>query len=717
MQKNLYYLIALLLSFGLLTAGCGSTPGPAVNASAVSDSTAPLVLSNNPGNNNTGVPINTSITVTFNEAMDTATIDSSTFLLSGGVTGPVSYDSETKTATFTPSVPLAYDSTYTVTITAGVKDLAGNAMASSYPWSFTTGSVPDTTAPTVQTHNPGEDDTGVPVNSAITVTFGEPMKMTTITTASFLLSGDVDGTVTYDEGSRTATFRPSSNLSYNTTYTVIINTGVKDSSGNAMASPYSWTFTTAPADETTTPATDTTAPEVQVPTIPVDGATGVEINTAITVTFNEAMDAETIDSTTFKLNGGVEGTVIYDTPSRTATFHPIPNLAHDTTYTATITTGVRDLSGNALAASYSWTFTTGSEADTTAPTIQTVYPVNGAVDVQINPVITAVFNEDMEGASFDSTTILLTDSDNVVKDIKDVIYDPVSKTVSFKPQSNLSFGTTYTVTMTGVMDGSGNEIASPYSWSFTTVSGQTLVPMDDAAKEKIKETIKSKSFLDITKFKDSLFNLPAGAGITGDIEDNVNIVVTGDISLDGTMISAKVQGTTAGIVKVDSTNKPVNISAVTKVNAQKDLDDKWTITGSSITDVTTTNNSAPEFLHENVKILLKNGESNKIWEATTPDEVFNISKLPYLDSNTKISIEVIVSSTIGVKVYLYHEGKMDFMKENGSTADGDKIYYKEYTVGDKIGLYTGFVEVISKESFNDSQKFQSKTWVVGYTIQ
>jgi hypothetical protein len=47
-----------------------------------------------------------------------------------------------------------------------------------------------------------------------------------------------------------------------------------------------------------------------------------------------------------------------------ATFAPTANLAINTLFTATITTGAKDLSGTSLASSFIWTFTTGA---TTAP--------------------------------------------------------------------------------------------------------------------------------------------------------------------------------------------------------------------------------------------------------------------------------------------------------------------------------------------------------------
>ena len=102
------------------------------------DVTAPTVTGTNPTNGDTNVPVSSAITATFSEAMDASTINTSTFTVSGGVTGTVSYNAGTKTATFTPSSNLVYNTTYAATITTGVKDSAGNAIAVNYPWSFTT---------------------------------------------------------------------------------------------------------------------------------------------------------------------------------------------------------------------------------------------------------------------------------------------------------------------------------------------------------------------------------------------------------------------------------------------------------------------------------------------------------------------------------------------------------------------------------------------------
>lgn len=115
------------------------------------------------------------------------------------------------------------------------------------------------------------------------------------------------------------------------------------------------------------PASDTTAPTVAA-TAPADGATGVALNlTSITATFSEEMDAASITETTFSLSNGATGTVSYDAASKTASFVLSGYLEPNTTYTAAIATGAKDLAGNALSADHVWSFTTGAAPAPSVP--------------------------------------------------------------------------------------------------------------------------------------------------------------------------------------------------------------------------------------------------------------------------------------------------------------------------------------------------------------
>jgi Ice-binding-like/Bacterial Ig-like domain len=99
----------------------------------------PIVISTDPADSATGVDLNQTINASFNEPMNPATINATTFTLKQGVTaisGTVTYTGIT--ATFTPSGNLVPNTIYTATISTGSKDPAGNALIDDYVWNFTT---------------------------------------------------------------------------------------------------------------------------------------------------------------------------------------------------------------------------------------------------------------------------------------------------------------------------------------------------------------------------------------------------------------------------------------------------------------------------------------------------------------------------------------------------------------------------------------------------
>jgi hypothetical protein len=341
----------LLLMF---SAGCSDYDKSGSNPTV----TPPTATSVVPLNAATTVCPNTAVSATFNVAMNPATINGTTFTLTGPgttpVAGVVTSSTPGNTAIFTPSSALALGTLYTATITTGATDVYGLGLTSNFVWTFTTGVNP-CIAPAVISDTPLN---GVCPDTVVTATFGQAMNPAMINGTTFTLTGPgatpVVGVVTY--AGSTATFTPSGALTLNTLYTATITTGAQDTFGNALASNFVWTFTTS-----TTPC----APTV-ISTAPPTGSSGICPNTLVVATFSEAMNAATITGTTFTVTGPgvtpVVGTVTYDAASDAATFTPTGALALSTLYTATLTTGVQDLSGNPLASDYVWTFTTAAAA-------------------------------------------------------------------------------------------------------------------------------------------------------------------------------------------------------------------------------------------------------------------------------------------------------------------------------------------------------------------
>lgn len=221
----------------------------------------------------------------------------------------------------------------------------------------------NTTPPTAISAAPPSAAAGVCPNTMVTVTFSEAMNPATINGTTITLTGPgltaVAGLVSYNVGSKTATFSPSAALALNTLYTATVTTGAQDKTGNALATNFVWTFTTG---NTACLA----GPPTVVSVAPPNGTAGVCPNTVAVATFSEAMNPSTISATTFTLTGpaatAVTGQVVYEAPDYVATFTPASNLALNTTYTATITTGAQDLMANALAVDATWSFTTATAA-------------------------------------------------------------------------------------------------------------------------------------------------------------------------------------------------------------------------------------------------------------------------------------------------------------------------------------------------------------------
>ena len=455
-----------------LVAGCGTTKRIPV---------VPTVTATTPANGATGVPFTQIITASFNEAMNATTINISTFLVTGAggaaVTGTVTFSGTT--ATFTPAAALAPNTLYTATITTGAEDPRGNSLASDFIWMFTTGAIP-----TVISTNPANGAINVPINQKIAATFSQAMNpTTTVATGTFTVAvsgvggAAVAGTVTYVAATNTAMFAPSVNLQPNTQYTATISTSAQSANGNALASNFIWSFTSGTTADTT--------PATVIATLPVSGAMSVPTNQTLTATFSEAMDSSTITANgTFTLavagvgGAAVPGTVGY--AGTTATFQSASALAANTEFTATITTAAEDLSGNALAANFVWSFTTGAGPDTTSPTITLTAPASAAMNVPLNAAVSATFSKAMNPLTVTAPatfTLAVAGAGGAVVE-GNVTYDSVNQIATFTPAANLTTSTQYTATITNAAtDLAGNPLAAgatPNPWSFTT--GRSVGP-------------------------------------------------------------------------------------------------------------------------------------------------------------------------------------------------------------------------------------------------
>jgi hypothetical protein len=187
--------------------------------------------------------------------MDASTVTSTTFQLApfGGsaVAATVAYDAATGRYVLTPATALASHAIYTATVfggPAGVKDVAGNSLATSSTWSFTTGY--NVFLPLVVSTVPQSGATGVGTASNVRVTFNEVMDPETVSDSTFKLrtpDADVLASVVYDVATKTATLTPVGAMFGLVQYTVTVlggGGGVANMDGGFMETEYAWSFTT-----------------------------------------------------------------------------------------------------------------------------------------------------------------------------------------------------------------------------------------------------------------------------------------------------------------------------------------------------------------------------------------------------------------------------------------------------------------------------------------
>jgi PGF-pre-PGF domain-containing protein len=316
------------------------------------DNEPPTVTGNEP--TGTNVPVTTQINVTFSEVMNQTSAESA-FNTSPATTGGFSWNANNMT--YAPDSDLTSDTTYTVTIGTGAKDLVGNNMQTEHTWQFTT-EVSDNEPPTVTGNEP--TGTNVPVTTQINVTFSEAMNQTSAESA-FNTSPATTGSFTWN--ANIMTYTPDSDLTFDTPYTVTIGTGAKDLVGNNMQTEHTWQFTTEVSDN-------------EPPTVTGNEPTGtnVPVTTQINVTFSEEMNQTSAESA---FNTSPETAGSFSWNGNNMTYTPDSDLTSNTPYTVTIGTGAKDPAGNNLQTKHTWNFTT-EVSDNTPPIATITEPDDGA---------------------------------------------------------------------------------------------------------------------------------------------------------------------------------------------------------------------------------------------------------------------------------------------------------------------------------------------------
>jgi hypothetical protein len=237
-----------ILAISAVLSGCGGMV--TMDSKAPAPGTGPVPTVAAVGQQVNGVAPNRKQEVQFSEAMDPSTINTQTFQITDSsgklMQGAVSYDPNFNTASFLPNPALQMNANYTATITTGVASSGGMHLANPYSYTFDTRSTTDTSPITVNSVAPAAGATCVITTTPITITFNEGPDASTLTAANFAVtgpSGSIPVKISANIATTQVVLTPTSPLPSGS-ITVTVN-HVADLAGVAMASSYTWTFSTA----------------------------------------------------------------------------------------------------------------------------------------------------------------------------------------------------------------------------------------------------------------------------------------------------------------------------------------------------------------------------------------------------------------------------------------------------------------------------------------
>lgn len=462
--------------------------------------------------------LNPQITLKYNEPLDGSTVNTdnvnlvNTSLGNAPVDVTVSLDQSLQTITVIPENLLTAESNYQLQLSSDIKDTDGDNIYNNYNLYFSTSAdaFNDNVAPSILAMSPPDGSTEVGVNVQYSVRFDEA-----INPLSFEANNSDLAAAFYSEDNQVVTYQVKRPLTPNSEVTKILS-GVVDEAGNQITAT-STTFNVGAGHDFTNPSV------VDVPL--TNNQQGVATNPVIKWSLSEPIDPVSSANANIYFHNSEEGNLattwsLSDDGMR-LTMSPNVALTPDIRYYAYVI-GLRDLSGNALGTQYRY-FTTSSEVDTTAPTVASSNIQNGATSVPLNASLRIRFDEAM----------------NIVEPSQVSLVDGLGSTVpinveltrertllNISPKQLFIAGQSYTLTVNGLNDMSGNSLDTAVNLSFTTsndvdlstsavatwsipVNGTVDVPLNPFLQITFDEAI------DITTIDGDTFYLQNNA--TGDI--------------------------------------------------------------------------------------------------------------------------------------------------------------------------------------------------------
>ncbi|MFT3711340.1 MAG: Ig-like domain-containing protein [Archangium sp.] len=327
------------------------------------DMTPPSLIDSQPATGAMNVATTTGLVLTFNEPMNTNSVQVS--LSPSATLGTPSWANNNTELSIAPAAALTAMTMYQVNVSG--TDVAGNALGSSGRVTFTTAAPPDTTPPTLVMSTPTPDAGGVVNTTNLSLTFSESMNTSSL---ALVVNPPLDqGTPTWTNSDRTATFSMRA-LPWTDSTDYSIDISASDLAGNTTFNTLQFRIADPP---------DTVRPTVTA-TAPGSGDTGVPQNTTIEFNFSEPMNMMATEGA-LNIAPAATCTFTWNAQRTLMSCRPTLPLTFSTSYTVTLGTGAHDDANNTLMAPYVFSFTTAAMPDLTPPTITATAPAQNAIGV------------------------------------------------------------------------------------------------------------------------------------------------------------------------------------------------------------------------------------------------------------------------------------------------------------------------------------------------
>jgi hypothetical protein len=456
-------------------AGNGDCQGYSFTTANTADKTPPTVTIS-PANGTTNVGLNTQIVLSFSESINPSTITANTVSLFNGDIAlnygySISRDNRTIVmnpggTAFTPGAMI------TVALSSGIQDLSGNALANTRSQFTLTTALPNT-QPSVAAMRPGDGATDVPANTLVTLFTSAAMNPATLAGALHVTDNGVviSGTVQLFSNGQAIEFTPSNSFNAGDSIQVYLDSTALSSDSVPLQS-FSGQFTVSGALNKTVASVDAANP--------IPDTTNVPLNTVIQIEYNQALQANTINSTNVALYQYSTGTFLTPTLSlvgngQVISIAPTSNLVAGSQYSAYIDYGgnVTNTKGVPVEP-YELDFTAGTAVDNAAPTIVSQAPTNNASNIGTNALVSVNFNKAVNPVSVTGSTIQLT-AGSTTEVPSSINFSPDYTRVSITPLAPLPPSTQMTITINGVSSVAGKSVAKTTT-NFTTAAQPDFTP-------------------------------------------------------------------------------------------------------------------------------------------------------------------------------------------------------------------------------------------------